>query len=163
MANIGLTSRTLEMLAKGDIANDTGRIEIYEKLLEKLNCHPLTGLGAFGGESVVGLSHSLYLDIFANFGYIVGSVLIIALFVGIVVICIRDRKTSRAVLLLIFLIILLTRGLFDESFWGAKELWIIMALIIGKKSGETGAFEYSRPKLGSNTVWIDLPRKFFRR
>ncbi len=132
LKSFGINSRTIYMLAQGNISYDSGRNEYHTVLMQKLNEHPFTGLGAFAGERTVGLSHGFYLDVIANFGYILGIILLIVLFYNVIKICIQKKGTSQAVLLSIFSIIQFSKGIFDGTIFGDKEIWIILALILVK-------------------------------
>lgn len=154
MDTLNIKSRTIEMLLSGKIGSDSDRSLIHQNLLNRLNNYPLTGLGAFGGEATVGLSHSVYLDIWANFGYVIGTIFMVYMAISNLYYHIRYRHSSFSVLLLIISLILLPRGFFDENFWGAKELWIMMAMHIQIHYGKPlGCFQYNyffKNKKGKN-------------
>lgn len=132
LSKFGIRNRTIEMFAKGIGGYDSGRSVYHKTLLNAINEYPLTGLGAFGGEKTVGLSHSLYLDIFANFGYLFGGVFIVVLFYNILSCCVKHFNNAETVLILMMSFIILPRGFFDETFWGAWQLWIILGLFINR-------------------------------
>lgn len=128
--SLGMSSRTLSMMIQGNIAYDSGRSEFHQDLIEAINESPILGLGAFGGEVAVGLAHNLYLDIMANFGYIFGSIFIIAVLYNTFKVIHREKNTSLSTLTLMFAIIVFARGFFNGEFWAEKELWIILGVII---------------------------------
>lgn len=144
---MNVSSRTLRMLLSGNLTNDSNRGQYHMQLLSRLYEHPIIGLGAFGGEAAVGLAHSWYLDVLANFGFIGG-----ALFIGYIIfkdihIIIKNNKTAVAELLLILSIFLFPRGFFDDNFWGSKEMWMILALFAQVSSGaQYDVFVYSSTK-----------------
>jgi O-antigen ligase len=133
MEALGLSSRTLNYLIGGNISYDSGRGEIYDNLIKAINQSPLLGLGAFGGEVAVGLSHSTYLDIFANFGYVFGSVFIVIIFCQIYKILSREKESSLGKIFLIFSTMVIVRGFFGGGFWSEKELWILFGIMINYK------------------------------
>lgn len=135
LASFGIFSRSLNMLISNQIIYDSGRNEYHLALLEALNKSPLFGLGAFGGEKTVGLAHSFYLDVFANFGYLFGGIFLLVLFVKIFKRILIYRNSARTDLIVLFSILLFPRGFFDESFWGTWYLWVIMGLLFSQ-SGE---------------------------
>lgn len=128
----GITSRTLYMILAGNLNYDSGRAQYHEELFNSLNQSPLLGLGAFGGEKTVGLSHSLYIDILANFGYVFGVLFMIWLAYRLFRQVYYHRNDPRTELLWMMSIVLFPRGFFDETFWGAWPLWIIFGIILGK-------------------------------
>ena len=89
----------------------------------------MLGLGAFGGESVVGLTHNLFLDIIANFGYLYGIVLIAATVVKSIRNILLEGNSSYGLLLMVFFSMVFPIATFSGSFWGTKELWILFALV----------------------------------
>lgn len=131
LLKLGFNSRSLETISKRGILYDSGRSLYHETLINAINEHPFIGLGAFGGEVTVGLSHSIYLDIFANFGYFFGAMIILfILFIMYYFLSISDKKNVHYVCLMLALMIL-PRGFFDDTFWAAKELWMLFGLFFG--------------------------------
>lgn len=130
----GINSRSLYMAISGIGFYDSGRSIYHERLLAAVNQSPVLGLGAFGGEKTVGLAHSLYLDILANFGYIVGTIFIAMLVLTICKNLLKRNKNARTQVIIMMSLILFPRGVFDENFWGAWELWVIFGLLLGVKN-----------------------------
>lgn len=124
----GIQSRTLRMLSSGTIDYDSGRSDFFEKVINALNDSPVLGLGAFGGSVEVGLTHNLYLDILANFGYFAGSSLILFIFYSLFKILFTEKNYSLTVVF--FSLIMFPRGFFGYDFWSSKELWILFGLIV---------------------------------
>ena len=81
LKSLGFDSRTLRIMVAGELLDDSGRQNYHNGIILALRKSPFIGLGAFAGEATVGLAHSLYFDIFANFGYLLGSFLIIFIFI----------------------------------------------------------------------------------
>lgn len=121
-------SRTLRMLSTGVMNNDSGRSIYFSKVFEALNESPVLGLGAFGGSVQVGLTHNLYLDIWANFGYFAGTFLIIFLFYNLFKI--YRASPNYSFIILFFSLIIFPRGFIGFDFWASKELWILFGLIV---------------------------------
>ena len=69
---IGINSRTLTLLANGDINQDSGRSVIYNYFINLLNTHPLLGLGLFGDRVYLDgyYCHNIFLEMLLNFGYL---------------------------------------------------------------------------------------------
>lgn len=145
--NRGIKSRTLFMLINDMGTKDSGRSLYHETLLNEINKSPILGLGAFGGEKTVGLAHSLYIDIFANLGYVFGIIFIILILFGIYKQMMKKNDRARSKVIAMMAIILFPRGFFDESFWGTWQLWVIMGLLLGSKNKEEtnqeGSYEKS--------------------
>lgn len=123
--SIGISSRILRMMAQGKIFSDSGRSELIQSVLDSLSQQPW-GLGALGGEKIAGLTHNLFVDILANFGYFFGAIYILWLLFSVGIELVKTKNNA----LLMFSIILFPRAMFSDSFWSSKELWIIMAILI---------------------------------
>lgn len=145
LARFGITSRTLLFLENDLITYDSGRNEFHEGVIGALSRSPILGLGAFGGEKTVGLTHSLYLDILANFGYIFGVLFILLLLWRIIAVIRSAPKSSCSDLILMMAIISFPRGGFNGSFWSEWELWFIMGLLIAKGSVLAGKAQNRTP------------------
>lgn len=156
LVKYNIRSRTLVMFLSGMGTYDSGRQEYHSKLIEAINKSPIWGLGAFGGEKTVGLAHSFYLDVFANFGYVFGGILLMIVFAKICkVFRCKCNESSTKRLLLLQLIVLIPRGFFDENIWGNKEIWIILALLVAhntllKRQIDMEMCDYSKKENGSN-------------
>jgi hypothetical protein len=83
--NMSVTSRTLDLLLGGDIAQDTGRVGIYSIIWNNILTDPLAGYGIFGDRIILDgiYCHNFFLEIFCNFGLILGSGLILLLAITI--------------------------------------------------------------------------------
>lgn len=127
----GVESRTLQLISANKVFYDSGRSTYYITLRNALAKSPILGLGAFGGETLVGLTHSLYLDIFANFGYIFGGIYIIYIILKGSIIFKKEHSTAYGIMLLVFFIMVFPRGFFAGSLWTSRELWMIMGMYIG--------------------------------
>lgn len=127
----GINSRTLTLLKWGELAtHDSGRSEFHGTLINAINKSPLIGIGAFGGEKTVSMSHSFYLDVFANFGYLFGALLLLVIGIQILKLVTRYPNSTQAKLVLIYSFILFPRGFFDDNVWGVEHLWIIIGVLI---------------------------------
>ena len=135
--SIGIESRTISRLGSVSSMLYNSHRDVYHNLLrDSLRDEPL-GLGAFGGDYTVGLAHSFYWDVFANFGYVFGTLFIIIFVLAIVIKCIKYNN-GFTYFILMYSIMLLPRGFFDGTFWGSYEMWIIMAILFNKNSKISG-------------------------
>ena len=130
--HFGLSSRTLIYATNNTMLYDSGRQAYYDVIYEALAKSPILGLGAFGGEALVGLTHSLYIDIFANFGYFFGVLYIIYMVFGSIRCAFRYRGTNVEELIMLLFITCFPRGFFNDSFWTARELWMLMGILMGQ-------------------------------
>ncbi|WP_165247913.1 O-antigen ligase family protein [Adlercreutzia sp. ZJ141] len=127
----GISSRTLVLMLSDQAFYDSGRSDYYSVVVDRLNECPLTGLGAFSGEVLVGLTHSLYLDIFVTFGYFIGGLLIAWSVISAVKL--SSENSSRGELALLISITVFPRGFFSGSFFTSKELWMLFGMKISDR------------------------------
>lgn len=132
--SMGINSRSLYMMINDIGTYDSGRSLYHETLFKAINKSPILGLGAFGGEKTVGLAHSLYIDIFANFGYLFGIIFMLLIVFEIYKQMMKNNDKARSKAIVMMVIILFPRGFFDETLWGAWPLWLIMGLLLGSKN-----------------------------
>lgn len=131
LGNFGISSRTLILLKEGQFAShDSGRNWYHDTLIEAINQSPLIGLGAFGGEKTVSMSHSFYLDVFANFGYLFGVLLLLIVGYSIIKLVIKYPNSVEAKMVLIYSFMLFPRGFFDDNVWGVERIWVIIGVLI---------------------------------
>lgn len=128
----GLSSRTLIYAMGNAMTYDSGRQKYYDIVYEALAKRPILGLGAFGGEAIVGLTHSLYVDIFANFGYLFGAIYIFIMIIGSLRYAFKYRNTNVEEFIMLLFITCFPRGFFNDSFWTARELWMLMGIFLGR-------------------------------
>lgn len=143
LKSLGFDSRTLRIMVAGELLDDSGRQNYHNGIILALRKSPFIGLGAFAGEATVGLAHSLYFDIFANFGYLLGSFLLIFIFGRILYLVVNKKFTAYSEMLLILSAVAFPIGLVDTTFWASKELWIIFAMFLfNKKYISNKVFHY---------------------
>ena len=126
IADIGLSTRALDMLLEGEYVSSTsGRDKIYQLLWEKLREAPL-GYGIFGEWQFVNYSaHSISLQICMYWGLFPGS-LIIAILLGIVArgyFSVRN-KCARDMIMM-FLVFTVVRNFFGGEFFSDYVFFLI--------------------------------------
>lgn len=128
MDDIGMTSRTLEMVSGGDVAVSDGRDDLRKYTLELIAERPLLGYGLGGefyelyqkayGPAIDGdfsslTPHNGFLQLFLNFGVLMGSLIGLAILYTIILICrVRDYDTKTILIILasVFVVPSLTVG-----------------------------------------------------
>lgn len=128
----GVSSRTLLYAMNSTMLYDSGRQAYYDVIYDALSNSPILGLGAFGGEALVGLTHSLYVDIFANFGYLFGAIYIVVMVTKSIRYTDKYRNTNVEEFIMLLFITCFPRGFFNDSFWTARELWMLMGIFMGQ-------------------------------
>ena len=92
----GYNIRTIDLLLKEEV-HMSGREEIYEKCWEQINERPWIGNGVAGFRDDEFYPHSIFLEIWLTFGYIIGSLLNVAICI-IIFRILRERKDSSLVI-----------------------------------------------------------------
>lgn len=130
--SMGLSSRTLAHFQANVIFDDSGRGVIYEQVYKALGEHPLLGLGAFGGEKTVGLTHNLFLDVMMNIGVVFGLMFMffIAWKIYTRIKIYPDDPGTEIVKMMS--IIVFSRAAFNGCFWTEWQLWVIFGLLMVK-------------------------------
>lgn len=99
--NLGISSRTLNMYYDGELANDTGRVDIQRYYWNKLLESPIFGLGVWGDRTLdsVAYCHNVLIEICLNFGLLIGPIIILVLLVKLIKIYKKSSNDSRNQLL----------------------------------------------------------------
>lgn len=102
---IGISSRTLRLLTEGNINYTSGRDKIYDTVISAINEHPVLGLGLFGDRLYLNgaYCHNLFIEIYADFGFIFGSLIIL---IGIITLFVSYRASR----------------------YGYRTMWLVFAL-----------------------------------
>lgn len=79
LENLGISSRTLMYMEEGIISSDSGRSDIYNYIIDKIQDAPLFGYGVFGDRVFLNgaYCHNIFLEIFIDFGCIIPLLIII--------------------------------------------------------------------------------------
>lgn len=134
MSTSGISSRTLRTLINGEFSELNGRDDIYRITLARIKTGGLWGNGVFGERIVVGqkyrwgYAHNFFLELFAAFGYVGGSVLSIILIYRIIRTAINCHKAPAQILLTVFFVSSL-KLLLSDSFWFNSSFWALLALL----------------------------------
>lgn len=134
LKNFGLSSRTIELLMASELST-SGRDVIHSSLIEVMNQNPLLGLGVCGDEvalSMLGMTqsaHSLYLSIFATYGYVLG-VLVLAILIGLNVSAYKRADKNEKEILLIYMCMVWPRGFVGGSIWDNDFFWWMFGMIL---------------------------------
>lgn len=132
LGNMGVQSRTLELLSNGKITSDSGRSEIWMAVVQAIKDGGLFGYGAFGDRPFVfphhfvAYSHNIFLEMICSFG-IIGVIICIILIAGSIIMIFRCKDTLTRELFIIFFSVSLQLGL-SFSFWYVWEFWAAIAI-----------------------------------
>lgn len=134
---LDISSRTLDLLESGDIADDSGRGAIQEKIIENFN---LVGHGLFGdrvlSESET-YAHNFAIEIICHFGYLYGIPILITVFV----LLLRGLFAKNASLRFL-IIVFMSAGIFKLFLSGSylnlePSFYVLLGLCVNSIKGKS--------------------------
>ena len=134
MQNLGISSRTVMLLASGNYNDDSGRGTIYNIALDLIKTGGPFGHGIYGDRYVIseetslwiGYCHNIALEILVDFGYILGGIILCIMIYRIIRI-LRAPDSEWRSLYIIFLIAA-SQLILSGSFWYTSTFWGALAL-----------------------------------
>lgn len=143
-------SRTLEMIASGEIFDSTGRGKIWGAAVQMIKDNPF-GYGAMGTRHVissyhyVGHCHQIFLELLVDFGVIFGTLIILGMIIASfkIILCEKDPLWRG-----IFIIFLARSGhlLLSGTYWHVFSFWgcIAVGVCIHQKNKKARKMEKGR-------------------
>lgn len=99
LLNFNIKSRTLILFMRDGI-DLSGRIELYSIIIKQISDNPFLGLGLFGDRRFVGsYTHNIFIELWAHFGLIIGSMLIVLLLLIIYQVLIKVRNKNNLIVI----------------------------------------------------------------
>ncbi len=135
LSSRGISSRTITALFTGELSEANGRDNIYQMTIERIHEGGLFGNGVFGERIIVGqkyrwgFAHNIFLEIYAAFGYLGGSILSIGLIICTLKTAVRCSETKEQIVFLTFLGAAM-KLLLSDSFWFNISFWGLLAIIV---------------------------------
>lgn len=130
--DLGIQSRTLDLLLSGDISSDTGRDVIWAAVIDAIKNGGILGHGVFGERPYVfpihyaAYSHNIALELVCSFG-VVGIIVCMFLVVGILRMIFLCKDTQLREIFIIFFSVAAQLFL-SLSFWYVWEFWAAIAI-----------------------------------
>lgn len=134
LTKMGFASRSLTMLLNKEFTSINSRDEIYKATIDAIKKRPLFGYGICGDRYAIiqqlgvdkNYAHNLFLEIWCDFGLILGTVLIIAL--GVLIY--KAFKKSCNIIEKEFIMMLFSSSVIQlfmsASFITSKRLWLLV-------------------------------------
>lgn len=129
LAGLGITSRTINMALEGNISSSSGRDVIAETSLRLLSNNPLIGLGLWGDRLYAAYAHNIFLEIYVDFGYLLGSFIIVALLIFISYIFVKSTRCNKRILFKYLCVIMVPLQL-SHSYLLHIEFAILMGISV---------------------------------
>ncbi len=131
---MNISGRLIEMILSGDILSDSGRNRIWKIAIEIIKENGIRGAGFYGDRYIIGRSyywgycHNIFLELWIDYGTVMGTALIIILAVSILRMFIKNQDDEWTVLLIIFLSCCV-KLYFSNSFWYHKFFWGLLGVL----------------------------------
>ena len=131
----GSDSRTITSLASGTFLDANGRDDIYRITIERIREGGMFGNGVFGERTAVGekyrwgYAHNFFLEVFAAFGYVGGTVVSLILIYHIIQAGRYCRERKDQVIFITFAVSTL-KLLLSDSFWFNRSFWGLLAIVV---------------------------------
>lgn len=164
LESMGISSRTIAMLAEGAGTSDNGRARLYGIAMDMIR-EGFWGYGAYGDRQTigqvfwVGYAHNVFLETLINYGWIVGGLLCVwMVYISVRMLFFAKDNAWRDLFVVFF--IPCTKLLLSGSFWYMDEFWACFGVYISyrlwlrKENGEE-----DDPFKAVQSIW----RKYRRR
>ena len=135
LARHGISSRSLNALLSGEFSEANGRDTIYKITIERIKEGGWLGNGVFGERTAVGqkfrwgYAHNIVLEVYAAFGYLGGTIVMLALIVSIISTAIRSKTPIEQVIFITFFGTSM-KLLLSDSFWFNSSFWALLAIMV---------------------------------
>lgn len=131
LASMGLNSRMLNTLVAGSVSLDLGRNRMWTDVINIIKEHPIFGAGVYADRAMFGIyCHQLILEIFLNFGIILGIILLgimVAYALKMLVFC---KNPKWKLIFIVFFSLSAIRLNISSSFWQDTNFWACVAIVV---------------------------------
>jgi O-antigen ligase len=128
LLNFDIRSRTLSLFMREEIYL-SGREDLYNIIIKQIGENPLLGIGLFGDRRFIGgYVHNIFLELWAHFGIIIGSSLIILLLLVIYKVLIKNKNKVTANFMAIWFSMGFVHLLVSSSYITDFKFWIFLGL-----------------------------------
>ena len=124
-----LSTRILDyFIADNSTINTSGRGNLYYKIIENINKHPILGSGLYSDREIIGVySHNIFLEMINAFGIPIGSILLISI-ITLIVAAFRLANNEERYLISIYFCASIIRLFFSYSFMEDVNFYILIGL-----------------------------------
>jgi len=157
ISQMGLSTRIFDMILMNDILNDTGRSSIIVALLSAISERPLLGYGLYAdrylsssGTYIAGMyAHNLIIELWTQFGVVIGSLIIFAIGTLVIKAVIKAREdSSKLGMLLIFLCVGVVKLFMSGSYLLEPYFFLLIGYctkIIRENQSSREVIKYASP------------------
>lgn len=135
-------SRTVQMLISGEGSYDSSRLLIWETLISELSKDPIAGMGLrgdtyllpfyFDDESNVAYAHNIFIELFCDFGIVVGSIIVLLLLYILIKGLILNYDVNPIIkgFIYVFLCVSFIQLLLSRTYLMEPNLYVLIFLVI---------------------------------
>lgn len=156
LSRFGLQSRFIQMMLTGGIADDNGRMQIWQHAIQMIKNNPL-GYGAMGSRHeivnviFVGHPHNIILEFMIDYGVVLGSLFLIGLIISIIR-CLRAPIESEWKGLIIIFVGVSSQLLLSGTYWHRPAIWGLLALLVNIRLSGQNSHNRIRLRLRSRNL-----------
>ncbi len=153
--SLGLSTRVFDKLMEGNFAVSDARVYLRERVRHYILAYPIVGLGIYGDRVVSNgqYVHNLILELYANFGILMGTILVTALTVLSYrsIRYVHGNREEHGQLILLLLFGYCFKLLVSSSYLREPFFWLLIGYLVG-------VVRESRMKEGSERVPVKKSR-----
>ena len=131
LVGIGITSRSIYLLANQSLSYDAGRSDIWDVIIAEIQKNPFRIRGINAEYAISGTyAHNMIIELIYQFGIIIGGIALLFILAKIIETLRLDVKADASVICLIFMFACIPSLMFSGSLWIAQNFWIWLALLL---------------------------------
>ncbi|MDR3586075.1 MAG: O-antigen ligase family protein [Desulfosporosinus sp.] len=143
LARYHISNRVIEMFLQKQFTNDDGRAVLYEQVIKGIWQHPYFGNGIMGDRVLTQTNlftangtyaHNLLLELWCDFGILIGTLLILALLVLIWNALRNTTDREPKVLIIILIVMGIVQLMMSSSFIYEPYLFLLIGVCVNLKS-----------------------------
>ncbi len=130
----GLSTRIFDKILSGNFTASSGRATIRQQIHYYLQNEPVVGLGLYGDRYVTKgfYAHNLFLEIYAHFGYLLGTILMVSFVILILrgMIYVFKSKDENARCISLLLLCCCCKLMVSSSYLREPFLWLMVGYFV---------------------------------
>ena len=129
---LGFSTRIFDMFLEGDLSYSSGRDKLREKVFATIWENPLFGYGIFGDRVITDGSyvHNIFVELWCNFGILLGTALIIALIILIIKTIRCSCNTSVFYFVILLISAVFTKLMLSGSYLTEQYFFFLIGLSV---------------------------------
>lgn len=132
--SMGMSVRIIDKIMQGEIFGDSGRGNIITQLLVDLNKKPFIGYGFFADRNYdFAYAHNLVVELFFNFGYVVGGILFIVftlIMIKGLIKALKEKKENTAVAIMTLMASSYLKLFLSGSYLEEVGLYVLLGICV---------------------------------